>query len=81
MDLSGWDCPEVCDWFPGFDAEICCSPFGTDYIAVGDYLYRDPPSDIMLKPEKVLFMPFVSLTAVETVVPELNAAIYKRTLK
>lgn len=81
MDLSGWDCPNAFDLFPGFDDEIWCSPFGTDYIAVDNDLFGDPPSDVKPKQEKCVFRPFLSLTTVETVVPELNAAIYKRSLK
>lgn len=81
MDLCPWDCPQVSDWFPCFDTEICCSPFDTDYFDVFDDHQNVQENDIKPQLEKKIFRPFLSLTTVETVVTELNAAVNKRTLK
>lgn len=79
MELSGWDCPWVYDWFPGVDtemwhwnddADVIFGPFDEEFLR---------EDDIETRQESVVFRPFVSLTIVESVVPAMNALINKRT--
>lgn len=79
MELPEWSFPWCEDWFPGDDNAMFDWDYGSGDV-IGEY---DPFSSIEreMKPRQdpPIFRPFLSLTAVESVVPAMNALINKRT--
>lgn len=78
MELSGLDCPWYDDWFLGVDPEMCDWDFGTgDVFGEFDQEFCQKV-EIAPRREGKIFRPFLSLTAVESVVPAMNAVVNKR---